>query len=899
MVSTKISSYLALLALFVGLAVAPGIASAQDGTGVIRGTVTGPAGNVVSEVSVSVGGTNLVAVTGMEGNYRIAPVPAGTHVLTFSYLGLQSATAEVTVVAGEEVVQDMTLAYGGEIEVRGSPLLEGQAKALNTQKNAINISNIVAADQIGRFPDKNAAEATQRIPGVSLNRDMGEGRYIIIRGTEARLNSTTVNGERIPSPEAGVRNVALDTIPADLLGSIQVSKALRPDMDGDSIGGTVDLVTLRAPEEIRLSASLGAGYSALMEETAPNASFTYGNRFGESKDWGLLFSVSGSDTKRGADNIEPEYDDGELEELEMRDYTTERKRYGLTFDLDFRATQRSNYFLRGLWTKYEDTEYRRAKTNAVADDELERSIKDRTQTSHINSITFGGENNIGEAFVLDYRLMYNKSEEETPNQYTSAFVMEDVVFDPNVGPDSIDPNNIQANPLNEQADQYWFDSIEDQSKDSVEEDIVGAINLTKGFYKSASFSGLWKVGAKYRSKEKTQNYDVYDLESDDDLNMVDYLSDWNSETPFFRGIYGDQIIPFFDPGLMRQLGASGSLESERNLEEDLADFNVTEDTLAAYALGEFLFGPKVTFMGGVRVENTSSDYMAYQLVLDEEGDPVDLSPVYGDQSYTEWLPQFHLIYKTGQDSQLRAALTRSLARPNFEDVAPWRLINLEDGEAELGNPDLKVTTAWNVDLMWEKYLQPVGIISAGVFYKDLTDYIYIFQVDEIIDGEDVEVTQPRNGDKGTLAGLELAFQNQFTNWKGAWGGLGLYANYTYVDSEAEYPDREATSLPGQSEHIGNLALSYEKYGITARLSWNFNGKKLLEVGGDIDEDIWVDDHSQLDFLFRVQATKRFSVVFEVINITNEPYTAYENTPDRIRQQEYYDWWATLGVRFDL
>jgi TonB-dependent receptor len=495
--------------------------------------------------------------------------------------------------------------------------------------------------------------------------------------------------------------------------------------------------------------------------------------------------------------------------------------------------------------------------------------------------------------------MWNKAQEETPNQYTSAFVMEDVIFDPNVSADHIDRNNIQANPLNESPDEYWFDSIEDQSKISTEEDIVGAINLTKGFYKSSGFSGLWKVGAKYRSKTKEQDYEVFDLESDEDLNMADYLDNWNSETPFFGGIYGDQIIPFFDPGLMRELGASGLLESERNLEEDLADFEVGEDTLAAYALGEFLFGAKTTFMGGVRVEDTRTSYTAYELILDEEGDPVSLAPVYGDKNYTEWLPQFHLIYKTSQDSQLRAALTRTLARPNFEDAAPWRFINLEDGEAELGNPDLDVTTAWNVDLMWEKYLKPVGIISAGVFYKDLTDYIYIFQEDLIIDGEDVEATQPRNGDKGTLAGLELAFQNQFTNWKGGWGGLGLYANYTYVDSDAKYPDRESTSLPGQSEHIGNLALVYEKYGITTRLSYNYNGKKLIEVGGDPEEDIYVDNHAQLDFLFRVQASKKFSIVFEVINITNEPYTAYENTPDRIRQQEYYDWWATLGVRFDL
>ncbi len=752
MTSHRKARYRIVAAFILTLTLVAAGASAQGTTGVITGTATGPAGGVISDCKVTVQGTNLEASTGLDGTYRLAPVPAGEHTMVFEYLGLVSGTATVTVVAGETINQDMTLLYGGEIEVRGSPMLVGQAKALNRQKNAINISNIVAADQIGRFPDKNAAEATQRIPGVSLSRDMGEGRYVIIRGTEARLNSTTVNGERIPSPEAGVRNVALDTIPADLLSSIEVSKALRPDMDGDSIGGTVDLVTKRAPEELRVSAALGAGYSALMEETAPNASATFGTRFGPDKKWGLLVSGSASDTKRGADNIEPEYDDGDLEELEMRDYTTERERYGMTADLDYRATLSSNYYLRGLWTNYVDTEIRRAKTNKVGDDELERSVKDREQTSYINSITFGGENNIGEAFVLDYHLMYNKSQEETPHQYTSAFEMEDVEFLTNVSPEHIDPNNIQAIPLNEDPAEFWFSDIEDQSKEAVEEDIIAAINLTKGFYRSSGFSGLWKVGGKYRSKTKEQNYDVYDLESDDDLNMVPFLSTWTSETPFFNGIYGDQIVPFQDPDLMRQLGASGTLESERNLEEDLADFDITEDTFAAYALGEFLMGANTTLMGGVRVEDTSSDYLSYELILDEEGDPVSLEPVRGDKAYTEWLPQFNLVYKTGDDSQLRAAITRSLARPNFEDVAPWRLINLEDGEIELGNPDLDVTTAWNLDLMWEKYLQPVGIISAGVFYKDLTDYIYIFQVDDVVDGEDVEIIQPRNGDKGTLAG---------------------------------------------------------------------------------------------------------------------------------------------------
>ncbi len=194
MVSLKEYRIFALMAVFIVSVFLPGIAVAQDGTGVIYGTVTGPAGGVISNCEVNVEGTNIVSQTGLDGSYRLAPVPVGEHTLVFKYLGLQTGNAAVTVTAGEAVSQDMTLAYGGEIEVRGSPLLVGQAKALNRQKNAINITNIVASDQIGRFPDKNAAEATQRIPGVSLNRDMGEGRYIIIRGTEARLNSTTVNG---------------------------------------------------------------------------------------------------------------------------------------------------------------------------------------------------------------------------------------------------------------------------------------------------------------------------------------------------------------------------------------------------------------------------------------------------------------------------------------------------------------------------------------------------------------------------------------------------------------------------------------------------------------------------------------------------------------------------------
>ena len=283
-----------------------------------------------------------------------------------------------------------------------------------------------------------------------------------------------------------------------------------------------------------------------------------------------------------------------------------------------------------------------------------------------------------------------------------------------------------------------------------------------------------------------------------------FLDDWQSETPFLGGRYN--IAPFQSPSAMRALYDSGALEGEPNLEEDLADFDASEDTLAAFGMVELMFGGKTTLLGGVRVESTSTDYTAYELVFDEEGDPLGLSPTQGDKNYTEWLPQVHLVYRLDKSSNLRAAITRSLARPNFEMVAPWRLINREDEEIELGNPDLDVTTAWNLDLMYERYLEPLGIISAGVFYKQLEDNVFIFNYDEVIDDIEYEVTQPLNGDSADLWGVELAYQNNFTQAKGFWGGFGLYFNYTYVDSEANYPERESTRLQGQAEHTGNIAL---------------------------------------------------------------------------------------------
>ena len=201
--------------------------------------------------TVTVDGTPSRATTGRDGRFQIPGVPAGDRRLTVTYLGHDTTSTSILVTASGvvtvEVLLRETVTVREAITVSGGPILEGQARALNQQHTSPNIVNVISSDQIGQFPDVNAAEATQRIPGVTIERDQGEGRYVAIRGTEPRLNSMLINGERIPSPEGDIRTVALDVVPTDLLESIEVTKGLTPDMDADAIGGAVNLITKSAP----------------------------------------------------------------------------------------------------------------------------------------------------------------------------------------------------------------------------------------------------------------------------------------------------------------------------------------------------------------------------------------------------------------------------------------------------------------------------------------------------------------------------------------------------------------------------------------------------------------------------------------------------------------------------
>ncbi len=885
---------------------APVAASAQDGSGRITGLVLDAStGAPLAGVDVVLDGTSFRTATDRTGTFRLAGVPAGSYTVVVAYLGHGDEKAPVTVTANADVRVEVSLAptrFSETVQVQGVGIGDGQASALNQQRTALNITNVVSADQIGSFPDPNAAEAASRIPGVSITRDQGEGRYVLVRGTEARLNTMTINGERIPAPEGDLRQVALDAVPADQLQAIEVAKALTPDMDADAIGGAVNLVTRQAVNRPTLLGSASGGYNALQRSNDQwRANFTAGRRFGSGR-VGLLVGGTGSSLDRGSENFEAEYDNGNLADLQLRDYAIVRQRYGVNLSADTRLSAAHSLTFRGIFNEFKDEEVNNRIRFRPPNSRIEHVLKNRNQNQHIRALSGSSQHLFGAGLALDTRLAWAESQEDQPDRVDTVFRQTGIRFSPNVSATSIDPKNIQPNPSANNAANATLNSWAVEEFVTTDRDLTASFNLRAPLRTTPGLAAFVKVGAKLRDKRKDRDVTTGTVTPGQAVPFAQ-LQDGGFDNSRFLDFFpaGYQAFPGIDADRSRAL--FDSLRASRfalDREGDAATYDATERIVAGYAMAELFVGDKLMILPGLRYESTRVEYDGFDVRYDGDGDYVASLPVSGTDTYGVFMPGLHLRYAITPETNVRAAYTRTLARPNYYDLVPYQLVFQEDNEIQRGNSSLKPTTSHNLDLMAERYFRSVGMVSGGVFYKRLTDYIYPFRVREANFGDVYEVTQPQNGDSATLWGLELAFQNQFRSLPAPFDGLGVYANYTWTDSSADFPGRTGSAtLPGQSAHIGNVSVWYEKFGFTARSSWNFHGKYVDAVGEEAAGDVFYDDRVQWDVSLGQRITRHISIFADALNLTNAPLRYYIGTTDRPIQEEYYRWWTMFGVRVNF
>ncbi|MDZ7632268.1 MAG: TonB-dependent receptor [Gemmatimonadaceae bacterium] len=763
----------------------------------------------------------------------------------------------------------------------------GQAEALSRQRNAPNIKSVVASDQMGRFPDASAPEALQRLPGVAVQRDQGEGRYVQIRGASAATTQITVNGEQIGSPEADSRQIALDAIPVGVLAAIEVSKAITPDMDADAIGGSVNLVTKRAGQGRTFTLEGSGGYAPIRSAGSGLTAATYGDRTSNGK-LGWLFSGSFGERNFGSDGVEPDYDGSDLAELDQPDYTLRRRRTGATAAIDFKASDRSTFYVTSLWSELEDQEQRRRILNAVEDGELQYLHKNRLEKIGTFNVLAGGEHRMGRGIGIDYRFGLTRSQEDTPFDRELVFLQEDVTF----APSRADVNRPQANPqAGTLGGTYLFDEFTTGSTLTQNRDLVGAFNVSIPLGRGAGWSGTFRSGVKFRDKRKDQRIDAFETGpgGGPDITLGSDLGRRSDDTDFAAGPY--QLPWRTTDGEVFSFGSqfAGRLDpAEQDVEAQTEAFDLRERVAATYAMAELNFGSRLLVLPGVRFEATTLETDGNQFDADAE----TLTPLTAKNDYTNLFPMLHARYRVNDATNVKAAFTSTIFRPNFFDLVPYRIVDGDD--LETGNPQLSPTTANNFDLTVERFAQNVGLLSAGVFHKRLTNPIFSQTVDNAQGGE---TTQPVNAVRGEITGLELAWQQRLTFLPGLLNGLGLYTNYTWTDSEARQPNGRVTRLAGQAEQSWNVALSYEKRGFSGQVSVNTIGRYIDELGEDADGDLFSDRRTQVDLSASLFITRTAQIFVDALNLTNAPLRTYQAAPDFLRQREFYRPSVQVGFRF--
>jgi TonB-dependent receptor len=916
------------------------------GSGTIQGKVYDEDGLSLAGANVSIPSMKIGSSSDQNGEFNLTGIPVGEYELSVNYIGYQTYSSKVEIVENTSTTILIELKSGvieGEQIVIVGERLKGQAKALNQQKNNPNITNIVSADQIGRFPDANIGDALKRIAAISVNYDQGEARFVNIRGTEPRLNSIMINDERIPSAEAGIRNVQVDLIPSETIQTIEVHKAVTPDMDADAIGGSVNLISRGAPNNLRVSGTMGSGYNFLSEKPMVIGSFVLANRFLNNR-LGIVASASYHDHKLGSDNTEGIWGnfDGVIspQQWEVREYQIRRLRQSFSGALDFQLAPAHTLYLKGMYNHRNDWEnrYRLRIRDISAPDsagnvsvkKLERQTKGginndendntRLEDQRTSSFRLSGDHLLAGKIKATWSASYAKASEERPNERYLNWELKPGKKDPPIQfrLDNSNPEHPYFAPLNPADiayEKFKLKELSEERQYTEEIDRNARLDLGIPVISSGPYKNSLKFGARLRDKDKKRDNDFFVYEPVSGFENMTSIGNKDYTNRDF--LAGDYEIGRFTTA--EDLGRLDLSDTTRFKKSDVPgeyapeNFEASETILAGYTQLNQRVGENLDIIAGVRFEQTNIDYKGNEFIEeDEDGNENIVKPTSGSENYLNVLPGLHATYRFGDRMNLRFAWTNTIARPNYYDLVPYRKISGVTEELAIGNSTLKPTTSMNFDLMAEHYFESIGILSAGIFYKDINDFIYVHAEDDYADpvsGKTYdEFFQPRNGATASLIGLEFAFQRRLDFMPGILRNLNMYANYTYTSSKADNPalneqveGSKDIALPGSAPHTLNTALTYDDSRLVLGVTFNYTSPYLDPDEMDLTPGLerYYDKVTYLDLTGSFAITKQVRFFFEANNLLNQPLRYYAGISERTYQAEYYNRRITTGIKFDL
>ena len=893
--------------------------------GTVRGRIVDGSKQILPGASIYIDKLHTGVTSDINGFYTLPNLDPGTYTLKVSYVGYDPVLINITIPEGKTLEKDVVMKEGVELqEVVIGGALQGQNRAINAQKSNLGITNIVSADQVGKFPDSNIGDALKRISGINVQYDQGEARFGQVRGTSADLSSVTINGNRVPSAEGDTRNVQLDLIPADMVQTIEVNKVITPDMDADAIGGSINLVTKNSPYKRIISATAGSGWNKVSEKAQTNLGFTYGDKFFNDK-LGLIVSASYQYAPSGSDNTEFEWGQTDAGELYLKNYvirqyyvTRERQSYSAALNWDI--TSNHKLFFKGIFNNRNDWENRyRTTLKDLNKKSVDNTADVRIQTKggtpdnknarleqqRTMDFTLGGEHLLGKVSV-DWNVSYAKASEERPNERYIDYVLKKQKFTPDLSDLRKPYYSPQSGYKMTLDNSFSLKEVTEEQEDIQEKDFKLNLNLEFPLRKG-EFGNKLKFGGKLVAKSKDKEKDHYGYEplNEDGFDSSSFTNIVSQNRDGFMPGDKYKAGSFISKDYLGNLDLNNSslFKKTQNLDEIAVGFNAKETVTAGYLRFDQNLGKKWKMMAGVRLENTHIKYsgMNYDANKDELTHTAE-----SKKSYLNVLPSLLVKYDANDELKVRASFTNTISRPKYSALIPNVNITKDD-EISMGNPDLDATISYNLDLSADYYFKSIGLVSAGVFYKRINDFIVDQRIsDYVYNGETYQkFTQPKNAGNADLLGVELGYQRDFGFIAPALKHFGFYGNYTYTYtrvSDFNFEGRENESglrLPGSPKNTANASLYYERSGLNVRLSYNYASAFIDEMGKTKFEDRYYDAVNYLDLNASYTFAKHYTFYVEANNLLNQPLRYYQGSKDLTAQVEYYGVKMNAGFKINF
>ena len=980
-------------------------ALAQEGKGSISGT-TKDSGNAVligALVELQPGGNR--AVSDDQGRFRFADLGPMEYTLTATYVGFAPQTTTVKVEAGQVANVEVALKVSSVTDqvIVSAERLQGETESINIERTSDDIVQVLPLKVINSLPNTNIADAVGRVPSVSLERDEGEGKYIQIRGTEPRLTNVTINGVNVPAPEGIVRQIKLDSVPADLVERIEVFKTLSANQDADGIGGTVNLVTKIATDKPIYSLRGSGGYTPIQGgRTLGEFDGTAGHRFGEDNKFGIILGGTWDRNNRGIDDLEPGQSIGSdpsgnnvafANTEDERSYAYYRTRYGFDVGIDYNVTRSTNVYLKGLYSDFHDygdvwvyTPNSGNTIKSVNGSEITfDNAQDCQAVNQAADIGNPGSNPCSPG-SYQYRHYVRRPDQQVFSILTglradlsnTLIVIEAAGSrGHNIGGQDFQTTNFQgaaasydtagnlvpgangadlavslADPLRPKfvaldgsnlydPTQYGVSQTSFNSYIATQVNYQGSASVARRYTTHGHF-GTFEVGLKIRDSSSYQheNDQFFTPPGASPFTLSQVLGTANNPSyydNFFQ--IGSQVYgPESDYNkILRMvgtnLGTGLTLDSVRSISKSAgAFFNAGERVYAGYLMNAISIG-KWRFNTGVRFEGTSTNFTANQLTknVDASGSslPPTVTPVSQSSSYFNAVPDIQAQYLIQKDTNIRANFSMAISRPNIGDLVPTTTVdpNASPKTVSLGNSALKPTRSNNYDLMIEHFFQPLGILQAGFYYKQLTNPIFPTQV-LLTSGPNAGFLQSQsiNGPAAHLYGVELDWEQRFSFLPGLLNGFGVAANYSYTTSRVTFPGgfscngndptlcrTDHPRLQRDAPNNWNVNLTYDKSRYSMRFAGSHNDANIAAYNYIANStpndpitglkgptgDNYFYAHTQFDIQGSVRMYKGISFFAYGLNLSNEVFGFYNGSPNYPVQREFYKPTVAFGIRWDF